>query len=153
MEVFASMRGCDLIVPQWTEIFAIDDGYVVEKATKFYRGTWQLAIRHAVGLVRYCEIQEDELISSYRKGDEVKSGQVIAHVGKMYRDSMLHFELYDATIAGPLTVRSNAGFQRRSDLVDPAPLPDRLATDVRASATQGPGAAALMESMRGGAPA
>jgi len=145
--------GCDLIAPQWTEVFAIDDGYVIDKAMKFYRGTWQLAIRHPVGVVRYCEIQEEDLIVGYRKGDEIKSGQVIAHVGKMYRDSMLHFEFYKGTIAGSLTVRSNPGFQRRSDVDDPAPLLDKLASDVRASAGQPLGAAALMESMRGRAPA
>ncbi len=145
--------GCDLIAPQWTEVLAIADGYVLDEASMFYRGTWQLAIRHPVGVVRYCEIQGEDLIQSYRKGDQIKSGQVIAHVGKMYRDSMLHFELYKGTIAGSLTVRSMVGFQRRSDLHDPAPLLDKLARDVLSTTSQAPGAASLMESMLGRAPA
>jgi murein DD-endopeptidase MepM/ murein hydrolase activator NlpD len=144
--------GCDLIVPQWTEIFAIDDGYVVETPRQFYRGTWQLAIRHPVGLVRYCEVQGEALIKSYHKGKKVKAGEVIAHVGKMYRDSMLHFELYKCSATGPLTVRSNAGFQRRTDLTDPAPLLDRLASDVRAANGREAASAEAMALMTGTAP-
>lgn len=145
--------GCDLIVPHWTPILAIDDGRVLEPARKFYRGTLQLAIRHRVGLVRYCEIELEDLVTDLQQGDEVKAGQVIAHVGKMYRDSMLHFEFYTCSATGPLTVRSNKGFQRRSDLSDPAPLLDRLASDVRPLAGEEPGAAAQMRSMLGRAPA
>ena len=123
--------GCDLIAPRGTDIIAIDDGFVIEPAAKFYRGTCQLTIRHPAGVIRYCEIEDESFLKQYRAGTAVKAGQVIAHVGKMYRDSMLHFEWYNGTAAGPLTVRSNAGFQRRTDLVDPAPLLDKLTRDVR----------------------
>ena len=125
--------GCDLIAPRGTLIYAIDDGYVVENARHFYRGTWQLAIRHAVGVVRYCEVEEDDLIKSFKAGTRVKAGQLVAHVGKMYRDSMLHFELYTGAMTGPLTVLSNKGFQRRADLTDPAPLLGKLSRDIVAS--------------------
>lgn len=125
--------GCDLIAPRGTFIYAIEDGFVHERARHFYRGTLQLAIRHAAGLVRYCEVEDDDLVRALKPGATVKSGQVIAHVGKMYRDSMLHFELYACTASGPLTVLSNAGFQRRSDLTDPAPLLRKLSTSIIAS--------------------
>ena len=52
---------------------------------------------------------------------------LIAYVGKMYVDSMLHFELYEGTGSGPLTVRSNPPYQRRSDLVDPTSYLDGCA--------------------------
>ncbi len=144
--------GCDLIAPHLTEILAIDDGYVVAPWKKFYRGTCQLAIRHTAGVIRYCEIEEEDLAKSLREGDAVKAGQVIAYVGKMYRDSMLHFEFYTATVAGEFTVRSNPGFQRRGDLIDPAPLLDKLARDLRPGAAQSQGVAASMQAMIGRAP-
>ena len=53
-----------------------------------------------------------------RLGSSVRSGQVIAYVGKMFHLSMLHFELYSGTGRGPLTDRSNKPFQRRGDLID-----------------------------------
>jgi murein DD-endopeptidase MepM/ murein hydrolase activator NlpD len=65
--------GCDLIAPRGTEIFAIDAGHVVERPQKFYRGTWQLAIRHPVGVVRYCEIEEEELLREYKVGMSIAS--------------------------------------------------------------------------------
>jgi murein DD-endopeptidase MepM/ murein hydrolase activator NlpD len=123
--------GCDLIAPQWTEIFAIEDGVVHEAARHFYRGTWQISIRHSCGLVRYCEVQEEKWVKSLKVGQPVVGGQIIAHVGKMYRDSMLHFELYKNTTAGPLTQLSNKGFQRRKDLTDPAPLLDKLKSNLQ----------------------
>lgn len=132
--------GCDLIAPRGTEIFAIEDGHVVESARHFHRGTWQLAIRHSVGVIRYCEIEEEPFIRQFERGTVVRAGQLIAHVGKMYRDSMLHFEFYKGTVAGPLTVRSNAGFQRRSDLADPASLLDKLARNLRPASSAEAGA-------------
>jgi hypothetical protein len=56
----------------------------------------------------------------------VQAGQVIAHIGKMHTDSMLHFELYRGDVGGPLTQRQNGPFQRRSDLIDPTSFLDRL---------------------------
>jgi murein DD-endopeptidase MepM/ murein hydrolase activator NlpD len=93
-------------------VFAIDDGVVETPSTLFYRGTDYVAIRHRNGrVVRYCEILRHD--SVLRKGSIVVAGQVIGHVGKMFVDSMLHFELYEGTENGPLTQRetnpSNAG--------------------------------------------
>jgi murein DD-endopeptidase MepM/ murein hydrolase activator NlpD len=67
--------------------------------------------------VRYCEIQG--VAKGVRVGSKLKEGDVIAFVGKMWKDSMLHFELYDGTATGRLTDRSNKPYERREDLIDP----------------------------------
>jgi murein DD-endopeptidase MepM/ murein hydrolase activator NlpD len=118
---------CDLIAPLGTEIYAIDAGVVVVPSTPFYRGTNAMAIRHNNGqVVRYCEILANDTVR-LPLGATVTAGQVIAHVGKMFVDSMLHLELYGGSVDGPLTVRSNTPYQRRADLLDPTSLLDRLA--------------------------
>jgi murein DD-endopeptidase MepM/ murein hydrolase activator NlpD len=118
---------CDLIAPLGTEVYAIDAGVVIIPSTPFYRNTNAMAIRHKNGkVVRYCEILAKDTLM-LPEGATVSAGQLIAHVGKMYVDSMLHFELYSGTATGPLTVRSNQPYQRRADLTDPTPLLDRLA--------------------------
>jgi murein DD-endopeptidase MepM/ murein hydrolase activator NlpD len=53
---------------------------------------------------------EDIGLSS--KGSPVSKGQLIAYVGKMYRSSMLHFEMYSSP-SGPATVKGIAGFSKR----------------------------------------
>jgi murein DD-endopeptidase MepM/ murein hydrolase activator NlpD len=116
-----------LIAPLGTEVYAIDAGVVIIPSTPFYRNTNAMAIRHKNGqVVRYCEILAKDTLM-LPEGATVSAGQLIAHVGKMYVDSMLHFELYSGTVTGPLTVRSNQPYQRRADLTDPTPLIDRLA--------------------------
>ena len=121
---------CDLISPVGKPIYAVRDGVVVlEAGTPFYHGTFSLAVRHEGGIiVRYCEIQK--VADGIGMGSAVKSGQVIAYVGKMLVLSMLHFELYSGTGHGPLTDRKNKGFQRRSDLLDPTELLKELAFDL-----------------------
>lgn len=104
----------------------------------FYHGTSYVAIQHTGGLIaRYCEVvksdQDSVVSSSIKQGSSVRAGQVIAHVGKMHRDSMLHFELYSGAGSGDLTQRNRPPFQRRSDLMDPTSLLDRLATCIKAS--------------------
>jgi murein DD-endopeptidase MepM/ murein hydrolase activator NlpD len=63
-------------------------------------------------------------------GTHVVAGQVIAYVGRMFTMSMLHFELYAGTQRGWLTDPRKKPFMRRSDLLDPTPLLDRLSRDV-----------------------
>jgi murein DD-endopeptidase MepM/ murein hydrolase activator NlpD len=122
---------CDLIAPLGTDIYAIDAGVVEFAAAGFYRGTNALAIRHKNGqVVRYCEILPHDK-SNPPAGASVSPGQLIAHVGKMFVDSMLHFELYAGTVEGSLTIRANPPYQRRADLLDPTSLLDRLAWLVR----------------------
>jgi murein DD-endopeptidase MepM/ murein hydrolase activator NlpD len=118
---------CDLIAPLGTEVYAIDDGVVEVASTPFYRGTNYISIRHKNGhVVRYCEILAKDTIF-LPANTVVHAGQLIAHVGKMYVDSMLHFELYSGKEPGALTTRKNKPYQRRADLLDPTALLDRLA--------------------------
>ena len=140
--------GCDLIAPLGTDIFAVADGIVVELSRQFYRGTSAIAIQHPSlpgmkgdkYIVRYCEILDRKHDSAFfgklRLGSEVVAGQTIAKVGKMERDSMLHFELYSGLIpAGHLSMSSgrdcNAELKRRKDVIDPTPLLDELAKEVQ----------------------
>jgi murein DD-endopeptidase MepM/ murein hydrolase activator NlpD len=124
-----SHAGCDLIADKGTEIRAIDDGIVYEASAPFYHGTNSMVVRHKSGIyVRYCEILAEKEILT--KGTEVKAGEVIAKVGKMFVDSMLHFELYGGQAAGAFTQRGNGKYQRRSDLMDPTPLLEKLAREL-----------------------
>lgn len=126
--------GCDLIAAPGTPICAIADGKVRMNPYYFYNGTYALEVEHGQMLVRYGEILPTAVhdsrltfLAEIKKGALVKKGQVIAYVGKMLKDSMLHFECYsNATLPGGLTDRSKSGgaFQRRSDLMDPTNLLD-----------------------------
>ena len=75
--------------------------------------------------MRYCEIEK--VATGVTVGTILSEGSLVAYVGKMYKDSMLHFELYEGTGSGPLTVRSNPPYQRRSDLIDPTDYLDSCA--------------------------
>lgn len=109
---------CDLIAPKGTEIYAVENGQVAYGPYLFYRGTYAIEFRLDSGkVVRYCEIEK--VATGVAVGSKLTEGTLIAYVGKMYVDSMLHFELYDGTGSGPLTVRSNPPYQRRSDLINP----------------------------------
>lgn len=109
---------CDLIAPKGTEIYAVEKGKVTYGPYLFYRGTYAIEFTLDSGkVVRYCEIEK--VASGVTVGTVLEEGSLIAYVGKMYVSSMLHFELYEGTGAGSLTVRSNPPYQRRSDLLDP----------------------------------
>jgi murein DD-endopeptidase MepM/ murein hydrolase activator NlpD len=126
--------GCDLIVPPGTPICAIADGVVSAGPYYFYEGTYALEVKHGAMLVRYGEILPSSVnnleltfLPEIKKGAAVKKGQLIAYVGKMNKDSMLHFECYgNSALVSGLTDRSKAGgaFQRRSDLMNPTNLLD-----------------------------
>ncbi|MEY4588523.1 MAG: hypothetical protein RL497_599 [Pseudomonadota bacterium] len=130
--------GCDLIAPPGTPICAIADGKIHENPYYFYNGTYALEVEHGQMLVRYGETLPTALhdrrltfLPEIKKGALVKKGQVIAYVGKMLKDSMLHFECYsNAMLPGGLTDRSKSGgaYQRRSDLMDPTNLLDGAKT-------------------------
>jgi murein DD-endopeptidase MepM/ murein hydrolase activator NlpD len=120
--------GCDLYFPRGTSIHAIADGIVVRGPYPFYCETFALEIDHGSVLARYGEIQRKTDVTA---GDTVRAGQKIATVGHLVGirvpSDMLHFELYDKTASGPLTVASGSGsamrnavpFMRRKDLIDP----------------------------------
>jgi murein DD-endopeptidase MepM/ murein hydrolase activator NlpD len=114
--------GCDLVVPKGTKIHATESGTVIRGPYYFYRGTYAIEIKHTHFVARYCEIKG--VVKGIRVGTKVKAGQHIAFVGKMWHDSMLHFELYEGSATGPLTQRGKPPYQRRSDLINPAPYLD-----------------------------
>lgn len=117
--------GCDLYAPLGTPIFAMDDGVVVQDLYHFYLGTYALEIQHPHFVARYGEIT-GRVPGGLRKGAAVRRGQLLGFVGRLngLDLTMLHLEMYAGSASGPLTVRSNKPFQRRSDLLDPTPVLD-----------------------------
>ncbi|MGR5150170.1 M23 family metallopeptidase [Photobacterium alginatilyticum] len=113
--------GCDLYAPAGTEILSMLDGKVV-RIYNFYLGTKAVEVDHGIFLARYGEISD--VVSGIKVGSLVKRGDVIAKVGTLKFKSgatmsMLHLELYSKTQTGPLTVRDNLPYKRRSDLMNP----------------------------------
>jgi murein DD-endopeptidase MepM/ murein hydrolase activator NlpD len=116
--------GCDLISSQNTKIYAVEGGQVTKGEYLFYHGTYAIEFTLDSGIVvRYCEIKG--VAPGIKLGSTLIEGELIAYVGKMYVDSMLHFEMYEGTETGPLTVRSNPPYMRRSDLIDPTDYLDQ----------------------------
>ena len=123
--------GCDLYFEKGTWIYAIGDGTVTRGPYPFYCQTFALEIDHGDFLARYGEIQAK---TSVKEGDRVHAGEQIAKVGHLVGiqvpSDMLHFELYDKSASGPLTIPDAArskkrsdgiSFMRRKDLIDPTP--------------------------------
>lgn len=120
--------GCDLIAPVGTAVRAVEDG-TVKAFYYFYHDTWALEVDHEIFTVRYGEVSR-RLPPGIRVGVKVVKGQHIASIGRLSGGShMLHFEMYDNSATGPLTVRRNPPFQRRSDLIDPTPYLDSARMD------------------------
>lgn len=124
--------GCDLYAPVGRVIHAVRDGEVMRDPYAFYAETDALEIDHGDFVLRYGEIQPG---CALRKGDKVKKGQPIAHVGRLIGidvpSAMLHLEMYQGTGSGTLSQTSAATsakrgdgvpFMRRADLVDPTPF-------------------------------
>ena len=97
----------------------------------FYCETFALEVDHGDFLARYGEIQAKATV---KEGDRVHAGEQIAMVGHLVGiqvpSDMLHFELYDKSASGPLTITDAArskkrsdgiSFMRRKDLIDPTP--------------------------------
>ena len=122
--------GCALIAPLGTPILAMADGTIAEwTGREFYHGTYSIAVQHQGYVARYCEIKG--VAPGIGWGTIVKAGDVIAFVGKMHVDSMLHLEIYGQPYGtGGLTNRKNQPFQRRADLQNPTTLLDRLSHDI-----------------------
>ena len=121
--------GCDLYFPKGTWIHAISDGTVIRGPYPFYCETFALEVDHGDFLARYGEIQAKTTV---KQGDKVRAGQQIAMVGHLIGiqvpSDMLHFELYDKSLSGPLTITDTSRskkrsdgvpFMRRKDLIDP----------------------------------
>jgi murein DD-endopeptidase MepM/ murein hydrolase activator NlpD len=123
--------GCDLYFGKGTWIHAIGDGTVIRGPYPFYCETFALEVDHGDFLARYGEIQAKTTV---KQGDKVRAGEQIARVGHLVGiqvpSDMLHFELYDKSASGPLTITDTArskkrsdgiSFMRRKDLTDPTP--------------------------------
>jgi murein DD-endopeptidase MepM/ murein hydrolase activator NlpD len=120
--------GCDLVAPIGTPVRAVEDG-TVTTIRDFYHDTWYIAVDHGIFTVRYGEVSP-RFPPGIREGAKVKKGQIIGTIGRLSGGShMLHFEMYDNSATGPLTVRKNAPYQRRSDLIDPTPYLDAARMD------------------------
>jgi murein DD-endopeptidase MepM/ murein hydrolase activator NlpD len=121
---------CDCLGNWGDPIRAIADGEVHRGPVFFYQGTNELEIWHpGIGLARYGEISSSsKWVVPLKAGDKVHKGQIIAHVGRndISGFSMLHFEFYTGKASGPLTVVSNAPYERRSDLENPTSFLTKL---------------------------
>ncbi len=133
---------CDLYAPLESDVVAVDDGYVVEISTKFSGPTQAIALFHkGIGVIRYGEVIKipvDYLIVN----TQITAGTVIGKVGRAVATfpPMLHFELFDGSGSGNLSVRpggeepahynsgvlKDAHYNRRTDLMNPTELLDRL---------------------------
>jgi murein DD-endopeptidase MepM/ murein hydrolase activator NlpD len=117
---------CDLIAAEGTPIYAIADGFVSRGISDFYHGTCAIEVTHERGVVaRYCEIAKNKPVAGVVMGARIKQGQLIAYVGKMHVDSMLHLELYAGTATGRLSRPNSPPFNRREDLIDPTTYLDQ----------------------------
>jgi len=123
--------GCDLYFEKGTWRHAIGDGTVIRGPYPFYCETFALEVDYGDFLARYGEIQAKTTV---KQGDKVRAGEQIARVGHLIGihvpSDMLHFELYDKSASGPLTITDAArskkrsdgiSFMRRKDLIDPTP--------------------------------
>lgn len=109
--------GCDLIAPAGEPIYAATEGVVLDYYL-FYSGTYAIEVDHGDFLGRYSEVSR--MAAGVSVGSKIRRGQLIAYVGRLESgNSMLHFEMYSGEAAGPLTVRNNLPYQRRSDLMNP----------------------------------
>jgi murein DD-endopeptidase MepM/ murein hydrolase activator NlpD len=105
----------DLRAEPGTPVLAMEDGLVIDGPHEFFRGTFDLAIKHSQFIARYCEISGD---TEVRKGDKVVERQVIAYVGDQPGHDMLHLEFFRGTKTGGLSFApgTHPPFDRRDDV-------------------------------------
>jgi murein DD-endopeptidase MepM/ murein hydrolase activator NlpD len=86
--------GIDLYANHKDKVVACEDGVII-KFYGFYRSTFALIVEHENVVINYGEVHKDSLKANRLKvGDRVSAGQIIGFAGKMFRSSMLHFEIY-----------------------------------------------------------
>lgn len=105
---------CDLVAPVGTEVLAVDDGVIINGPYEFHLGSYAIEVRHRYFIVRYGEIKRERISSPY-----VKRGQVIGHVAKVGKGSMLHFEMFTGDASGGLSQKNNPPWNRRKDMINP----------------------------------
>ncbi len=109
-----------------TKIYAMAKG-VITGYRSFYRGSYQLIIKHENYIARYGEIKRG-LPNGLGIGSEVEAGQHIGEMGKMRGISrcMLHLELFRGTHTGALSNSSIRPYERRVDNFNPTDKIDEL---------------------------
>ena len=119
--------GVDLAVPAGTDVYAVDDGLVVEAASGFDEyGTCVISIQHGdvydddYIVVRYGEVGAPMVTV----GDTVTKGKIIAKVGKQPGGTQLHPEMYGGWETGAFKQEKNLPYKRRSNIIDPTPYMD-----------------------------
>jgi len=127
--------GCDLYAPLGTEVRAMADGVILQ-CYNFYWHTDAVEVDHGGFIVRYGEVKpRSDVERGKLVGKKVKRGETIGNVGQLIKDNgekysrtMLHLEIYSSdkdTLKDRLTNKNHPPYQRRSDLVDPAPTLDK----------------------------
>ncbi len=117
----------DLYHRDYEPVYAVADGVILRDREGFFGGTMATEVLHTGGFTaRYAEIASHHL-KPVQLGKTVKAGQLIGYIrtvklkGRYLANSMLHFELYSGKAKGSLTVKAALPYQRRSDLLNPAP--------------------------------
>ena len=101
--------GIDLYANHKDKVVACEDGIIIN-FYHFYRSTYALIVEHENVVINYGEVHKDSLkTNGLRKGDRVNAGQIIGFAGKMYKSSMLHFEVYKNG-----TIRNHRWLKRNS---------------------------------------
>ena len=113
----------DLRAEPGTPVLAMDDGVVIDGPRAFFRGTYELAIKHPGFIARYCEIDKQ---TEVKTGDKVVRKQVIGYVGNQPGNDMLHIEFFKGTKSGSLSTApgGNPPYDRRDDVFDGAKMLD-----------------------------
>lgn len=119
---------CDLIVPIYTPVYAVERGKVLEvPKSAFFQDTYSVIVRHNDFIVRYAELDKNRLV---KEGDEIEAGTQLGVVGVNNKGrGMLHLEMFKGTATGPYKRVDNStydfvtsgNYQRRRDLMDPTP--------------------------------
>lgn len=101
--------GIDLYANHKDKVLACEDGIIIN-FYHFYRSTYALIVEHENVVINYGEVHKDSLkANGLKKGDRVNAGQIIGFAGKMYKSSMLHFEVYKNG-----TIRNHRWLKRNS---------------------------------------
>lgn len=119
--------GVDLAAPAGTDVYAIDDGYVIEAAGGFDAyGTHVISIEHGdIYDDDYCVVRYGEVgTPMVQEGSTVFKGQLIAKVGKQPGGTQLHLEMYEGYESGQFLQPNNLPYKRRGDIMDPTPHVD-----------------------------
>lgn len=121
-------EGIDLYCPEGTEVFAVEDGQIVNivpftgahAGSDWWHDTYAVLVEGKTGVVVYGEI-----LSTCQNGQHIKAGDLIGHVKQVLKTdkgrpmSMLHLELYMHGVRD--AVEWPVGTPRPDGLMNPTP--------------------------------